>query len=65
MGAFDEVEVFVPFDRRWVSGFELADVETAADGATSFRLRRRSDGSVLPAALPPDRVRPANSAPLL
>ena len=63
MGACDEVEVFVPYERCWVSGFELAAVETKADGGTCYHLRRQSDGSVLPEPMAPDRVRPAHSAP--
>lgn len=61
MGEYDEVEVFVPYDRHWVAGFELADVVQSDDGDSLFRLRRRSDGTLLPVAMPADRVRPAHS----
>lgn len=47
------VEVQSSFDRRWSRGFT---VETADDHG--YRLRRISDGSVLPAAFSPDVVRP-------
>lgn len=47
------VEVRSTFDGSWVRGFEL--VETEDDG--SMRLRRLSDGSVLPTPFPPDDVR--------
>jgi len=35
------------FDGNWVQGFEVADVEDG-DEERLFRLRRRSDGAVLP-----------------
>ena len=41
------------FDQRWARGFEIA--ETVADDA--YRLRRLSDGTVLPAEFPADDVR--------
>jgi hypothetical protein len=37
------VEVRTEFDRSWATGFEVAEV--AGDG---YRVRRRSDGEVLP-----------------
>ena len=39
-----KVEVRTGFDRSWANGFE---VEEATDGG--YRVRRRSDGEVLPA----------------
>lgn len=47
------VEVRSSFDGSWVNGFEVVDTED--DGA--LRLRRLSDGEVLPATFPPDVVR--------
>jgi hypothetical protein len=47
------VEVRSTFDGSWVDGFEI--VSTEEDG--SVRIRRLSDGEVLPAAFPPDDVR--------
>jgi hypothetical protein len=42
------VEVRSRFDQRWARGFEL--VEVVQDEAQArYRIRRRSDGSVLPA----------------
>jgi hypothetical protein len=46
------VEVRQRFDRRWTRGFEV--VEASADG---YRLRRRSDGSVLPGVFSSSDVR--------
>lgn len=46
------VEVRSRFEGRWARGFEV--VEVVPDG---YRLRRRSDGSVLPAVFAPDDVR--------
>ena len=45
------VEVRSQFDRAWASGFEVAEV-VSADGrdgpGASYRVRRLSDGMVLP-----------------
>jgi hypothetical protein len=49
-----DVEVKSSFDQGWKRGFVVED--TSQNG---YRLRRRSDGSVLPTAFPPDVVRPA------
>lgn len=51
------VEVLCRFDDRWTTGFTVVDV--ADDG---YRLRRRSDGSILPAWFPADQIRPAPPA---
>ena len=52
------VEVRNRFDAHWSRGFEVAEIlnqtennaeaDTHARGARNFRLRRRSDGTVLP-----------------
>lgn len=42
------VEVRSRFEGSWARGFELVEVIESRDGR-SFRVRRRSDGSVLPA----------------
>ena len=44
------------FDGRWVSGFEVAEVD-GAPGAEQVRLRRRSDGAVLPLPFETDEIR--------
>ena len=41
------VQVRNRFDGTWVQGFEVADVEDG-DDEQLFRLRRRSDGALLP-----------------
>lgn len=46
------VEVRNAFDRRWVKGFEIAEVID-----DRYVLRRMSDGSVLPADFSADDVR--------
>lgn len=44
------------FDRAWARGFEIAETIDAG-GTSRYRLRRRSDGSVLPAIFEDDEVR--------
>jgi len=46
-----QVQVRNRFNRSWSSGFEVADEQTEDDVRT-YRLRRRSDRSVLPASFP-------------
>jgi hypothetical protein len=46
-----QVEVLNRLSGKWVSGFEVA--ETCDEG---YRVRRVSDGTVLPAPLPPDSL---------
>lgn len=46
------VEVHTGFDRSWSSGFDVAE---ATD--IGYRLRRRSDGTVLPVVFPFSDVR--------
>lgn len=46
------VEVRIGFDQSWARDFEIA--EDLGDG---YRIRRRSDGSVLPATFADDLVR--------
>lgn len=43
----DGVEVRCRFGDRWVTGFEVCEV-IRSDDVTRYRLRRRSDGSVIP-----------------
>jgi hypothetical protein len=52
----NEIEVRTRFDGAWVRGYEVAE-ETAGDNEHALRLRRRSDGTVLPAWFTPDEVR--------
>ena len=46
------VEVRSRFDRSWARGFEIAEILPRG-----YRLRRLSDGAVLPADFSPDDVR--------
>ena len=50
------VEVRSRFDQRWARGFELVEV-VPDEGQARYRLRRRSDGSVLPALFIDDDIR--------
>lgn len=49
------------FDRAWSRGFEIAEVVDQPDDAELlgpfYKLRRRSDGHVLPALFPEEDVR--------
>ncbi len=49
------VEVRSKFDRGWARGFEV--VETVNDLNPGYRIRRRSDGSILPTVFDADDVR--------
>ena len=49
-----QVEVHTKFDDSWVTGFEIAEVVTEG-----YRVRRRSDGSLLPGVTGQADVRPA------
>jgi hypothetical protein len=51
-----KVEVRDRFDRRWTRGFEVAETVETGEGAGS-RIRRLSDGSVLPVVFGADEVR--------
>ena len=50
------VEVRSRFDQRWARGFELVEV-VQDEGQARYRIRRRSDGSVLPALFIDDDIR--------
>jgi anti-anti-sigma factor len=54
----DRVEVATHFTGTWASGFEVAAVS-----ANGYRIRRVSDGAVLPIAFRPDAIRPEQPAP--
>jgi hypothetical protein len=47
------VEIWNDFNQSWSSMFEVADI--SEEGC---RVRRLSDGHVLPGAFPPEAVRP-------
>jgi hypothetical protein len=50
------VEVRSRFDQRWARGFEIEE-RVDDQAGLQYRLRRRSDGSVLPALFVDDDVR--------
>lgn len=50
------VEVRSRFDDRWSRGFEVAEIVDEGDSAR-YKLKRRSDGSVLPALFVDDELR--------
>ena len=51
----EEVEVRTRFDGGWVGGFEVVERK---DDAPRVKVRRRSDGRVLPDEFGPDEIRP-------
>jgi hypothetical protein len=51
------IEVRSRFDRRWARGFEVDSVVGEDAGAAQYRVRRRSDNSVLPSLFVDDEVR--------
>ena len=51
-----KVEVRDRFAHRWTRGFEVAEAVETDDGA-GYRIRRLSDGSVLPVVFGADEVR--------
>lgn len=52
LAAGTAVEVMSSFDLGWKRGFEIAEVVISG-----YRVRRRSDGSVLPHVFPAESVR--------
>jgi hypothetical protein len=50
------IEVRARFDQRWARGFEVAEIVDEGEAAR-YRVRRRSDGSVLPTLFDDDDVR--------
>jgi len=55
VGPGTRVEVRSRFDASWSRGFEIAEV--VQDREPSYRVRRRSDGSLLPVLFTHDDVR--------
>jgi hypothetical protein len=51
------VEVRSRFEERWTRGFEVSEVLEADEGAPVYRVRRRSDGSILPVTFNDDDLR--------
>jgi hypothetical protein len=52
------VEVRGSFEGTWSSGFEIAEVVLGDDGGVAYRLRRLSDGTVLPVVFPLEDIIP-------
>ena len=52
------VEVRNRFDGRWSAGYDVAEVDLR-DGALQYRVRRCSDGSVLPTWFASEELRSA------
>jgi hypothetical protein len=53
------VEVRSRFDGSWCAGFEVAEAATTSEGSRWFRLRRMSDGALIPSWFSSDEVHPA------
>jgi hypothetical protein len=54
--AGSRIEVRARFDQRWARGFEVAEVVREGE-SERYRVRRRSDGSILPVLFVNDDVR--------
>ncbi len=52
-----EIEVRSRFDGSWVRGFEVVEETRRGTGELGLRVRRRSDGAILPTVFSPDDVR--------
>lgn len=50
------VEVRSRFDSHWARGFEVAE-EVPDNGSVQYRVRRRSDGAILPVLFADDDLR--------
>ena len=59
MAAGVRVEVRSSLDGDWCRGFEVAEVILGAVGVEGYRLRRVSDGSVLPVVFPAGDIIPS------
>ena len=55
----DAIEVRCHFNCSWARGFSVADVVTE-DDEVLYRIRRASDGAVLPALFPAAYIRDAD-----
>jgi hypothetical protein len=54
------IEVRCSFEGTWSPGFEIAEVILGHDDVVGYRLRRVSDGAILPAVFPTDDIIPAH-----
>jgi hypothetical protein len=54
-----KIEVRCSFEGTWSPGFEIAEVMLGNDDVVGYRLRRMSDGAILPAVFPVEDIIPA------
>ena len=57
------IELRNEYTGQWSSGFEVADIVERRQhdrAVTEYRVKRSSDGSVIPALFPARRVRPSD-----
>jgi len=59
MDSFQPVEVQSSLTGAWTPGFQVTASERTESGEEMVRLRRQSDGSMLPLPVNARRVRPA------
>lgn len=58
------VEVRTRFDGRWCAGFKVADRIEADSSQVTYRLRRTSDGAILPVLFTDDDVSASAGPPI-
>jgi hypothetical protein len=51
------VEVRTRYEERWTRGFEVTERVEGDNGPPAYRVRRRSDGSILPVTFRDDDLR--------
>jgi hypothetical protein len=51
------VEVRSRYEERWTRGFEVSEVVEGDNGEPHYRVRRRSDGAILPVMFTEDDLR--------
>jgi hypothetical protein len=51
------VEVRTRFEARWTRGFEVSEIVERDNAPPAYRVRRRSDGSILPVMFDDDDLR--------
>ena len=56
------IEVRARFDGRWCAGFEVADLVDADASPVRYRVRRTSDGAILPVLLAADDIHSDHAA---
>ena len=56
------IEVRARFDGRWCAGFEVADLVEADASTVRYRVRRTSDGAILPVLFAADDIHSARAS---